>query len=73
MSNKVFDVLKWIAQIFLPALTTLVGVILTCFNVDSANIIITIMVAIDTFLGSCLGISTVKYKAGVDNENTEQK
>ena len=33
MSNKVYDILKWITLVFLPALTTLTGVILNCFNV----------------------------------------
>lgn len=61
LSNKTYDILKWIAQIFLPALTTFVGVVLKCFNVPYTDIIITIMVAFDTFLGSILQISSAKY------------
>ena len=61
MSNKVYDVLKWITLIFLPALTTLVGVILNSFNVGCTEIVLTIMTAITTFLGAILGISNINY------------
>lgn len=62
MSNKVYDVLKWIAIVFLPALTTFVGVILTSLNVNNSEIILTIMTALSTFLGTLLGISNYNYK-----------
>lgn len=61
MSNKVYDVLKWITLIFLPALTTLVGVILNSFNIGCTEIVLTIMTAVTTFLGAILGISNINY------------
>ena len=61
MSNKVYDVLKYIAQIFLPALTVFVGVILKCFNIECTDVVITIMTAFDAFLGSVLMISSSNY------------
>lgn len=61
MSNKVYDVLKWITLIFLPALTTLVGVILNSFNVGCTEVVLTIMTAVTTFLGAILGISNINY------------
>lgn len=62
MSNKVYDVLKWIAIVFLPALTTFVGVILTSLNVANSEIVLTIMTGFSTFLGAILGISNYNYK-----------
>ena len=62
MSNKVYDVLKWIAIVFLPALTTFVGVILSSLSVENSDIILTIMTAFGTFLGTILGVSNIKYK-----------
>ena len=62
MSNKVYDILKWITLVFLPALTTLIGVILNCFNVGCTEIVLTIMTAITTFMGTILGISNISYK-----------
>lgn len=64
MSNKVYDILKWIVMVFLPALTTFVGVILNSFNVQGTETILTIMIALDTFLGSLLGISSINYNKG---------
>lgn len=64
LSNKAYDILKYVALVFLPALTTFIGVVLQCFNVECTDIILTIMVAFDTFLGSILGISNKNYNKG---------
>lgn len=66
MSNKVYDVLKWITLVFLPALTTLTGAILTTFNVGCTDVVLTIMTAVTTFMGAVLGISNINY-----NKNKE--
>lgn len=60
-SNRTYDILKWIAQIFLPALITLYGVIATALNLPHTDTIVTIAIGIDTFLGSILGISSRSY------------
>lgn len=62
LNNKVYDVLKWITLIFLPALITLVGVVLNCFNVEYTDIVLTIMTAFNAFLGTILGVSNYNYK-----------
>lgn len=62
MSNKLYDVLKWITLVFLPAATTLVGVVLNTFNVGCTDIVLTIMTAVTTFMGAVLGISNINYK-----------
>ena len=58
---KIYDILKYISQVFLPALTVFVGVVLKCFNVEYTDIVITIMTAFDAFLGSVLMISSNNY------------
>lgn len=63
-SNKVYDVLKWIAQVFLPALITLYGVIATALNLPYTDVITTIAIGVDAFLGSILGISSYNYHKG---------
>lgn len=60
-SNKTYDILKWIAQILLPALITLYGVIGSTCNIPYTEAVITIAVAVDTFLGTILGLSSRKY------------
>ena len=62
MSNKVYDILKWVAIVFLPALTTFVGVVLTSLDIGNSEIVLTIMTGFATFLGTILGVSNIKYK-----------
>ena len=62
MSNKTSDTLKWIAMILLPAAITLFGTIGSVLGWDFTDKVITIAVAVDTFLGTILGISSNAYK-----------
>lgn len=62
MSNKLYDVLKWIAIVFLPALTTFVGVVLTSLDIGNSEVVLTIMTGFATFLGAILGVSNINYK-----------
>ena len=62
MDNKTYDRLKYVVQIILPAVIALTGFLLMSFEVDKAELILTIMAAIHTFLGTVLGISNYQYK-----------
>ncbi len=62
MSNKVYDVLKWVSIVFLPALITFVGVVITNLNVSNSEVILTILTGFSTFLGTILGVSNINYK-----------
>lgn len=59
--NKVYDVLKWVALIVLPALGTLYFAISGIWGLPYGEQVVGTITAIDTFLGAVLGISTVKY------------
>lgn len=61
MSNKTYDVLKWIAQILLPALGTLYFGLAKIWNLPYSEEIVGTITAIDLFLGALLGISTIEY------------
>ena len=62
MDSKSYDRLKYVVQIILPAVIALTGVLLMSFDVDKTELILTIMAAIHTFLGTVLGISNYQYK-----------
>ena len=62
MDSKSYDRLKYVVQIILPAVIALTGVLLMSFGVDKTELILTIMAAIHTFLGTVLGISNYQYK-----------
>jgi len=61
MSNKLYDVLKWIAQLLLPALGTLYFALAGIWGFPYGEQIVGTITAVDTFLGVILGISTANY------------
>jgi hypothetical protein len=61
MSNKTYDILKFIAQIVLPALATFYFAIASIWNLPYAEQIVGTIAAVDTLLGALLGISTSRY------------
>lgn len=61
MSDKLYDTLKWIAQILLPALGTLYFALAGIWNFPYAEAIVGTITAIDTFIGVLLGISSMNY------------
>lgn len=73
MSEKVYKVLKYMAQVGLPALGTLYFVLAGIWDFPDGEEIVGTITAIDTCLGSLLLISTAKYnaKVGADDENAE--
>lgn len=62
MSNKVYDILKKVAQIWLPACATLYFALAGIWGFPYGEEIVGTITAIDTFLGVVLGISTANYK-----------
>lgn len=61
MSNKVYDALKYIALIVLPAIGTLYFAIAGIWGLPYGEQIVGTITAIDTFLGALLGIANAKY------------
>lgn len=64
LPNKVYDVLKWIALIALPAVATLWLTLGQIWAFPYVNEIGATIIAIDTFLGALLGVSTITYRKG---------
>lgn len=69
--NRVYDVLKWVGLIALPAMATLVGAVSPAWGMDGATtqaVVVTIN-AVATFVGALIGVSAYKgSKAGDDDE-----
>ena len=65
-SDKVYNVLKWVAQLLLPALGTLYFALAGIWGFPYGEEIVGTITAVDTFLGVLLGISTAQY-----NKNKE--
>ena len=61
LNNKVYDVLKWIAMVVLPAVGTLYFALAGIWGFPYGQEIVGTITAVDAFLGAILGISTVQY------------
>lgn len=66
MSSKVYDVLKYIALIVLPALATFYAVIAEIWTLPFPQAIPATIMAVDTFLGALIKLSSDKYYAELD-------
>lgn len=62
MSNRTYDILKFIAQILLPAIGTLYFALASIWGLPYGEQIVGTITAVDTFLGAILGISTKMYE-----------
>lgn len=61
MSNKVYDILKWLVLVVVPALTTFYVVLDKTFGWGLAETVATISAAACACVGAIIGISTAQY------------
>lgn len=59
--SKVYDILKWIALVVLPAIGTLYFALSGIWGFPYGEQIVGTITAVDTFLGAVLGISSINY------------
>lgn len=68
LTNKTYDVLKWIAQILLPAAGTLYFALSKIWGFPHSTEVVGTIAAVDTFLGALLGISTSQYNKSLEDQ-----
>lgn len=61
MSNKTYDILKKIAQVWIPAISTTYFSLASIWNLPYSEEIVGTLAALDACMGILLGISTAKY------------
>lgn len=67
LNNRLYDVLKWVAIVALPALSTFIVVISKIWGwADMGSMIAQTITAIGVLLGALLGISSIQYSKGSD-------
>ena len=64
LSNEVYDILKFIAQIVLPAAGTLYFALAGIWGWPYGEQIVGTITAVDAFLGALLGLSSAAYHKG---------
>ena len=71
MSDKIYNILKWLALIALPALSTLLFALANIWGFNATPYIGTIA-AVETFIGSLIGVSTYHYNKNKGNTNSQE-
>ena len=61
LNDKVYDILKYVALIGIPAVLTFYGVVGATLGIPYTQEVLTIGAAFDTMLGTLLGISIANY------------
>lgn len=61
LSNEVYDILKFVAQIVLPAAGTLYFALAGIWGWPYGEQIVGTITAVDAFLGALLGLSSAAY------------
>lgn len=62
MTNKTYDILKYVALIIMPALATFVNGVGIVWGVPHTNEVTATITALGVFLGAALGISSKNYE-----------
>ena len=61
LPQKVYEILRWVVIVVIPAAITLYGIIGNTCNIPYTDIVLTIAGAVDVFLGTIFGISKLNY------------
>ena len=62
LNDKVYDILKYVALIGIPAVLNFYGVVGATLSIPYTQEVLTIGAAFDTMLGTLLGISNANFK-----------
>ena len=62
LSNNAYNIMKWLAMLFLPALATFIATVGNSVTWSYTSIVCTIITALAAFIGAMCGISTITSK-----------
>lgn len=66
--DKVYEVLKWVGLVALPAIATFVGTVGTAAEWPQTTIAVTVITAAGTLVGALLGVSHVTAKEVAEDD-----
>ena len=80
ISNRLYDVSKWIILVFLPSLSVLVGSLSKIYSWTDGSALMATINLLTVFLGSLLQLSSQKYNnsshdlsGGIENDTNGSK
>lgn len=68
MPGKVYDVLKWVGLILMPALAALIGAVGPAWGMPKVDAVVLTINALGTFIGVCIGASHVSAMGKADRD-----
>ncbi len=71
-TNQVYDILKWIALIVLPAIATFILLLGDTWGITYASQIATTVTGVGTLIGACLQVSSASYYSDEDIDDDEE-
>lgn len=66
LSNKSYEIMKWITMIALPAISVFIGAVGVELGISDPDTLVTILNAITVLMGSLIGVSTLNYNKDKD-------
>lgn len=73
LNDKVYNILKWVALIALPATAVCVKAVFPVWGLPYADAIATTLTAIGTLIGTLIGISTIGYVANTNTTDSDSE
>ena len=71
LSNRTFDILKWVCLVVLPACASLYMGLAKVWELPFEVEIPQTITIVDAFLGALLGVSTIKYMGDTQTQSGE--
>ena len=68
LPDKVYQILKWIGLILMPALAALIGAVGPAWGLPKVDAIVLTINALGTFIGVIIGASQLSAMGGVDRD-----
>lgn len=68
LNDNLYNILKWVGLIVLPAIATLVKAVFPVWGLPYADAIATTCTALGVFVGAIIGVSQANIKSEMDEE-----
>lgn len=69
LKNEIYDVLKWLVLIVLPAISTFYGTVAPLFGWYDPGVVAQVISAVCVLVGAIIGISTAEYNKSSKSED----
>lgn len=66
MSDKIFNFIRFFAEVVIPALVTFLGVVFCYFPCDKSEAVLAIVGAVGVFLAAIVGKARYDYNKGAE-------